>query len=69
MEKVQWTLKELMIAVLAFMFSGAFIALVILAFFKYGNAEMAFGLVTGLVGIVGSIATMFFVTKGQAKGP
>ena len=52
-----------------YLFVLAFIALVLMAFDRFGTEQMAYGLVMGLVGIVGMIAGIYYQSRNQPKPP
>ena len=55
--------------VLTYLFSTAFVALAVIAFARFGTEQMAYGLVMGLVGIVGMIAGIYYQSRNQPKPP
>ena len=49
---------------IAYMFSAVFAGLVVYAFVKYGDSEIAKTLIVGFVGIVGTIIGFYYGQRG-----
>lgn len=68
MEKWLEFLRGLVRPYIAYVFSGVFTGLVVYAFIKFGDADMAKTIIVGFVGIVGAIIG-FYYGQRQAKPP
>jgi hypothetical protein len=55
--------------VLAYLFAGAFIALVLWAFGLFGSQDLADKLIAAFVPVVGIIAALYFQSRNQTKPP
>lgn len=53
--------------ILTYLFSLPFIGLAVYAFIKFGTEELANGIVTGFIGIVGVIAGIYFQSRSAEK--
>ena len=52
---------------IAYVFGGVFAILAILAFNKFGDANMAGTLIAGFIGIVGTVIGFYFMARQAGK--
>lgn len=55
--------------VLTYLFATPFVGLAVYAFVKFGTEELAFGIVTGFIAIVGTISGIYFQSRNQPRPP